>query len=190
MDSTQLVFYTLATLITFSSIMVVASRAPVISALFLVLDLFLLACVYATLNAHFVAAIQILVYTGAILVLFLFVIMLLNVEKKRTKPRIKPLDGMFITVVLVAFLYTLYRISSHYLPPLTAEPTNGSNTEAVGTLLFVEYLWAFELASFLILLAMVASIVITKKRDHYKQQEHTAAIPSATIAITKKSESQ
>jgi len=157
-----------------------------------VLDLFLLACVYATLNAHFVAVIQVLVYAGAILVLFLFVIMLLNVQRKRTKPRIKPLDLLFIAAVFVAFLYMLYRLVSYYLPPMPVEPSGGSNTEAVGKLLFVEYLWAFELASFLILLAMVASIVITKKRDPYQQQATTidAAIPSANIVITNKRSEQ
>ncbi|MDE3269600.1 MAG: NADH-quinone oxidoreductase subunit J [Pseudomonadota bacterium] len=164
MDSAPLVFYTLAALITFSSIMVVAARTPVISALFLVLDLFLLACVYASLNANFVAVIQVLVYAGAILVLFLFVIMMLNVPRVRSKPRIKALDGLLITMVMVAFLYMLYRVIAQYLSPLPVESAGGSNTEAVGKLLFVEHLWAFELASFLILLAMVASIVITKKR--------------------------
>lgn len=168
MDSNQIVFYILAALITFSSIMVVAARAPVISALFLVLDLFLLACVYASLNAHFVAVIQVLVYAGAILVLFLFVIMLLNVQRQRTKPRVKPLDMLLIATVFVAFLYMLYRVASHYLPPMPIATAGRSNTESVGKLLFVEYLWAFELASFLILLAMVASIVITKK----KRQAH------------------
>ena len=89
-----LIFYPLAVLILIASIMVVSARSAIVSALFLVLDLFLLACVYASLNAHFVAAIQLLVYAGAILVLFLFVIMLLNVDPDHSKRRLhllKPL---------------------------------------------------------------------------------------------------
>lgn len=157
-----LIFYSLATLIVLSSIMVISAQSAVISALFLVLDLFLLACLYASLNAHFVAVIQLLVYAGAILVLFLFVIMLLNVDPK-TSQRQVTLGG--ITLCSVALLVFL-AISYHLLPSVTELNSNDlgdNNTYRVAILLFTEYLWPFELASVLILLAMVASVVIARK---------------------------
>lgn len=160
--SEPLTFYSLATLIILSSIMVISARSAVISALFLVLDLFLLACLYASLNAHFVAVIQLLVYAGAILVLFLFVIMLLNVDPESGRRRVT-FGG--ITLCAVAVLVFL-AISYHLLPTVTELNINDlgeNNTYRVAILLFTEYLWPFELASILILLAMVASVIIARK---------------------------
>lgn len=158
-----LIFYSLATLIILSSIMVISARSAVISALFLVLDLFLLACLYASLNAHFVAVIQLLVYAGAILVLFLFVIMLLNVDPKSGQRQIT-FGG--VTLCAVAVLVFL-AISYHLLPTMTTELDTSKlgtdNTYRVAILLFTKYLWPFELASILILLAMVASVIIARK---------------------------
>ena len=160
--SEQLIFYSLATLIVLSSIMVISARSAVISALFLVLDLFLLACLYASLNAHFVAVIQLLVYAGAILVLFLFVIMLLNVDPQSGQRRVTFGGITLCTVAVLVFL----AISYHLLPTITELNTNDlgeNNTYRVAILLFTEYLWPFELASILILLAMVASVIIARK---------------------------
>ena len=158
----SLVFYPLAVLIVIASIMVVAARSAIISALFLVLDLFLLACVYASLNAHFVAVIQLLVYAGAILVLFLFVIMLLNVDPDRSKRRLYLPEALALLVALGVFgIIVLQLLPEQLVPPATAALEG--NTEQVGMLLFTTYLWPFELASFLILLAMVASVVIAKR---------------------------
>ena len=157
-----LIFYSLATLIILSSIMVISARSAVISALFLVLDLFLLACLYASLNAHFVAVIQLLVYAGAILVLFLFVIMLLNVDPKDGQRRITFGGITLCSVALLVFL----AISYHLLPTMTELDTSKlgtDNTYRVALLLFTKYLWPFELASILILLAMVASVIIARK---------------------------
>lgn len=162
-----LVFYPLAVLILLVSIMVVSARSAIVSALFLVLDLFLLACVYASLDAHFVAAIQLLVYAGAILVLFLFVIMLLNVDPDTSKRRLRLPETLTLLVALGVFGL----IGSQLLPAQldsvaqvnAPDAPQTSNTTAVGLLLFTSYLWPFELASFLILLAMIASVVIAKK---------------------------
>lgn len=168
-----LVFYPLAVLILVASIMVISARSAIVSALFLVLDLFLLACVYASLNAHFVAAIQLLVYAGAILVLFLFVIMLLNVDPDKSKRRLHLPEVFALLVTLGVFGF----IGLHLLPEqidsvaqVSAQATaETSNTTEVGMLLFTSYLWPFELASFLILLAMTASVVIAKKPRQSEQ---------------------
>ena len=162
-----LVFYPLAVLILIASIMVVAARSAIVSALFLVLDLFLLACVYASLNAHFVAAMQLLVYAGAILVLFLFVIMLLNVDPDSSQRRVRLPETFALLIALAVFGLVGLQLLPAQLDSITpvsqSSAPQTSNTTAVGMLLFTSYLWPFELASFLILLAMIASVVIAKK---------------------------
>lgn len=170
------VFHALAGLITLVSFMVVASKHPVKSAVFLVVDLFLLAAVYATLESHFVAAIQVLVYAGAVVVLFLFVIMLLNLQPDQLRglrfsapeavTLILSLIGMFIMIgVSVAGKPTGLGDGS-----LTVEAVadGGGNTYMVAMKLLTDFIWPFELASVLILLAIVAAVVIAKK-DHKDQ---------------------
>jgi NADH-quinone oxidoreductase subunit J len=167
----HVVFHTFALLITIVSICVVASRHPVKSAVFLVVDLFLLAGIYASLDSHFVAAIQILVYAGAIVVLFLFVIMLLNLQAEQLKGiKFTAVEAGTLLVTLIGFLVVIFTA-------LRGKPTGlgdgsmdvaaiegaGGNTQVVAMKLMTEFIWPFELASILILLAIVAAIVIAKK---------------------------
>ena len=166
----ELVFYALAALITIASIMVISSRNAVTSAMFLVMDLFLLAGLYATMDAHFVAAIQVLVYAGAIVVLFMFVIMLLNLAPaERTRVRIAPPELAVLIATIVGFLAVAVLLATGQPTgvsgQLTAEAIQkaGGNTFVVGMELYTHYLWPFELASILILLAIVAAVVIAKK---------------------------
>jgi NADH-quinone oxidoreductase subunit J len=168
---TQLyLFYVFAALVTFCSVMVVGSRNPVTSAVFLVFDLFLLAGIYAMMEAHFVAAIQVLVYAGAIVVLFVFVIMLLNLgDEIKGKLRISVPDIVMMGITGLSFVIIAFLVarapSLATVGEMTPEAISaaGGNTYVVGMVLFTKYLWPFELASILILLAMVASIVIAKK---------------------------
>jgi len=168
---TQLhLFYVFAGLITFCSVMVVGSRNPVTSAVYLVFDLFLLAGVYAMMEAHFVAAIQVLVYAGAIVVLFVFVIMLLNLgEEAHGKFRISVPDFVMMGITGLSFVIIAFLVARVPSIPVVGNMTPeaieaaGGNTYVVGMVLFTKYLWPFELASILILLAMVASVVIAKK---------------------------
>jgi NADH-quinone oxidoreductase subunit J len=145
--------------------MVVTSKNPVASAMFLVGDLFLLAGVYALLDAHFIAAIQVLVYAGAIVVLFLFVIMLLNLNpNENIKLSISAPDLFMLLVTFIGFTVIAGLVSSGQVPvEFTPPATAGGNTHSAGLVLFTKYLWPFELASMLILLAVVASVVIAKK---------------------------
>ena len=162
-------FYIFAFFVTVCSIMVVTARNPVTSAVFLVFDLFLLAGIYAMMEAHFVAAIQVLVYAGAIVVLFVFVIMLLNLETHPGKIRLSIPDVFMMGITGLSFVIIAFLIAR--VPPVVpvgdmtpeAIAAAGGNTYAVGMVLFTKYLWPFELASILILLAMVASVVIAKK---------------------------
>jgi len=165
------IFYALATLILLCSMMVVAGRNPVTSAIFLVLDLFFIAAVYATLEAHFAAVIQILVYAGAIVVLFLFVIMLLNMKSdelnsfKLTFPEAAVLGITIAGFFIIGILVMRDGPTGAGEGALSTEAIEaaGGNTLVVAMKMFTNYLWPFELASFLILLAIVASIMIARK---------------------------
>ncbi|MEI6397161.1 MAG: NADH-quinone oxidoreductase subunit J [Pseudomonadota bacterium] len=165
------IFHILAALITVVSIFVVASKHPVKSAVFLVIDLFLLAAVYASLDSHFVAAIQVLVYAGAILVLFLFVIMLLNLQPEQLRGlKFSVIESGTLLISLIGLLimiFTSFRGVQTGLGDGTLDvqaiEAAGGNTYVVGIKLLTSYIWPFELASILILLSIVAAIVIAKK---------------------------
>lgn len=167
----QSVFHILAGLITLSSLMVVLSRHPVKSAVFLVVDLFLLAGMYASMNSHFVAAIQVLVYAGAIVVLFLFVIMLLNLQEDQLKGmRFSAPEAGTLILSLIGFLILGFNVFRGAPTGLgeggmtnQAIESAGGNTYVVAMKLLTTYIWPFELASILILLSIVACIVIAKK---------------------------
>lgn len=171
-----LVFYAFAACITLLSLLVVAGKNPVACAIYLVGDLFLLAGVYALLNAHFIAAIQILIYTGAIVVLFVFVIMLLDLRSHEVqRTRLHAFEWAFLLFMFVGFVVMVWQMLGGEAPTgiqggLTDEviAEKGGHTYVIGLTLFSRYLWPFELASILILLAVVASVVISKKPDAKK----------------------
>jgi NADH-quinone oxidoreductase subunit J len=163
-----LIFYSLAGLITVVSLMVVLSRHPVKSAVFLVVDLFLIAALYATMEAHFVAAIQVLVYAGAIVVLFLFVIMLLNLNYEQLKSfKFSAVEAGSLVLTLFALIIVLFKaLGSSSAVEIVTTPQNTAemgNTKAIALELLSKYIWPFEVASVLILLAIVASVLIAKK---------------------------
>ena len=167
------VFYSLALLITMCSVMVTCARNPVTAAIFLVIDLFLIAGIYALQGAHFVAAVQVIVYAGAILVLFLFVIMVLNLAPNELEGSRKgAFEYLFMGLTSVAFIAIaiMLWISGSAPPASSGLAQETSNTENLGILLFSKYLWPFEIASILILLAIIASILIAKK-DHIKAKK-------------------
>lgn len=183
MTSELLVFYGFALLIAICSLMVILARNPVTSAVFLVGALFGMAALYATMEAHFIAAIQVLVYAGAIVVLFMFVIMLLNLapEAQRRFALSAP-EVLVLLVTIIGFSAIGTMLALDQPAAVSGEFTSaaieaaGGNTYVVGMQLFTKYLWPFELASVLILLAIVASVVIAKK-DVIKK-------PSATEPLT------
>jgi NADH-quinone oxidoreductase subunit J len=173
----QMIFYVLAIFTLVSAIGVILNKNPVVSAISLILHLLSIAGFYALMGAHFVAAIQILVYAGAIMVLFLFVVMLLNLKSDELEtPRIPNSERIFLFLTIFAFAMIAGVILKGGMDPRVSESVvtglDGaeSNTYQVGIQLFIKYLWPFELASLLILLAIIGSIVIAKKdktaKDH------------------------
>jgi NADH-quinone oxidoreductase subunit J len=163
-------FYTLAAFILGFAILVVTTKDTVHSVLYLVLDFLFVAALYVLLNAPFLAAIQILVYAGGIVVLYLFVVMLVNLKRppeahQDAHRRTKLGFGMAVAVLaeLVAIaVYTYGRPASTLIAPGAALPVTG-NTEEVGWLLYTSYLIPFEIASMLLLVAMIGAILLAKR---------------------------
>ena len=162
----MIVFGSLAGLITLCSILVVSLTNPVSAAVFLVIDLFLLGGVYALQGADFVAAIQIIIYTGAILVLFLFVIMILNLDPKRLLLAQKWRFGekFILLAVIASFTFVILKIFDFQKSNTTlASYSIGDNTQELALVLFRNYVWPFEMVSMLILVAIIGAISIARK---------------------------
>jgi NADH-quinone oxidoreductase subunit J len=139
------------------------SRNPVTSAMFLVLTIASLAGIFILLDAFFLAAVQILVYAGAVIVLFLFVIMLLNLkdEQRRQIRKFGLITGLISVLAISAvFARTFINARLHNTAPLPALP---GATRPLGELLFSQYLLPFEIVSILLLVAMVGTILLSKR---------------------------
>jgi NADH-quinone oxidoreductase subunit J len=156
-------------MLTVSSIFVVTRRNPVHSVVWMLILFVHIAGVYLFLNAEFLAAIQIIVYAGAILVLFLFVIMLLNLRPEEMgKQFLKQWPfGVIIGVVFIVF-FTLILAEITVLPQLgkySIERIQSVGTMmTIGTVLYTEYLFPFEIASLILLVAILGAVVLSKKK--------------------------
>jgi NADH-quinone oxidoreductase subunit J len=149
-----------------AALLTITAPAPVASALYLVVTLFCVAGLYVLLAAPFVAAIQIIVYAGAVIVLVLFVIMLLNLQAVEERISI-PWNAAGIAVagllLLVVFL-TVMSVSS-LLPRAAPLPSGFGTVSQIGRLLFSKYLYAFEVVSVLLLLAVIGAVALVRKPD-------------------------
>tara|TARA_A100001037_G_scaffold11054_1_gene10644 strand:- start:580 stop:1182 length:603 start_codon:yes stop_codon:yes gene_type:complete len=163
---TSIVFYLFASLLTLSGTMTILSRNPVHSALFLVLAFFSSAGLWLLLEAEFLAIALVLVYVGAVMVLFLFVVMMLDINTTKLREgfaRYFPI-AVFVAVIL---LYTLLQVvgRSNFglesVPVPEAKGPSYSNTEALGVSLFTEFLLPFEIAALILLVAIVSAIALT-----------------------------
>lgn len=164
----QGMFYSLAAITVFSAVMMLLQRNPVNSALFLILNFFCLGGLYLTLNAQFIAMVHILVYAGAIMVLFLFVIMLLNLgDDKRLIEHmgIRMYFGIAGSVGLLAELLYIFgfgdTMNSGQLSPASVEM---GTVEYIGKVLFTKFLFPFEITSFLLLAAIIGAVLLAKKK--------------------------
>ncbi len=162
-----IVFFYFASVIVVTAALVVALRNPVYNALALLVMFFHVAGLFVTLHAEFLAVIQILVYAGAILVLYLFVVMLLNL-KREERFHHQVTVGLFLGCVLFAEAVLLMlkgEVSLGNGLPAMGEATElaRGNTESIGELLFTTYLFPFEVASLILLVAMIGAVILTKK---------------------------
>ena len=162
----QVFFFYFALVIAASSVLVVALRNPIYSALSLLIMFFHVAGLYVTLHAEFLAAVQVIVYAGAILVLYLFVVMLLNLKQDERYHRQWPAAAaMGSVLVLEAVVITLVKERpSVGRPPVPQTAPEGlGNTEALSDVLYSTYLFPFEVASLILLVAMIGAIILAKK---------------------------
>ena len=159
----NLLFYIFSGLTLVFGALVVINRSPVTSAMFLVLAIASLAGLFVLLQAFFLAAVQVLVYAGAVIVLFLFVIMLLDLKEEQQR-RIKKVSLIAGLIVVGAILAALVDVVGHsrLSGPLPAATTEGG-TSQLGRLLFAQYLLPFEIVSVLLLVAMVGVVLLSKK---------------------------
>ena len=169
MEFKQLVFYFFATVLVFAAFMVITIRNPVKAALFLVLAFFSAAGLWLLLQAEFLAIALVLVYVGAVMVLFLFVVMMLDINQARMREgfgEYLPIGGL-VAVLLVlemAFILASGPFGTQQMPEPAALPANHSNTRALGRLLYTTYVYPFEIAALILLVAIVAAIALTLRR--------------------------
>ena len=167
-------FVILAVVTTIAAVLVIVQRNPVSSAIYLIITFFCLAGVYLLLQAEFIAVIQVLVYAGAIMVLFLFVIMLLNLEKEKrliARNRLQKVVGVLLGIVLLFQIGMIFRSALLRFSFLDGAKGNFSpekvtklgNTEVVARLLFTDFLLPFEITSVLLLVAIIGAIVLAKR---------------------------
>ena len=167
-------FFYFGSVIVLCAFLVVALRNPVHSVISLLVMFFHIAGLFVTLHAEFLAAVQLIVYAGAILVLFLFVVMLLNVPREDAAgwDRLHPLNrpgatriGALLAVMLIGQLvWALYRTPG--IGGAIGEGTTGiSDVGELGHVLFTDYMFAFEVTSILIIASMVGAVVLARKRD-------------------------
>jgi NADH-quinone oxidoreductase subunit J len=161
MHAPDILFYLFAALTLLCGVMVIVGRNPVNSAMFLVLTIICLAGLFVLLHAFFLAAVQVLVYAGAVIVLFLFVIMLLDLKEEQRR-KIKAVGAAAGVLSVLAIGLTFWRAISGTELPANVGMKEGSTLE-LGRLLFTGYALPFEILSVLLLVAMVGVILLSKK---------------------------
>jgi NADH-quinone oxidoreductase subunit J len=163
----QIVFWMLAAFVTFFAIFTITRRNPVTAVMSLVATFFGLAAIYATLSAHFLAVLQVLVYAGAIMVLFIFVVMILNREEV-TPLSFRPMRVLGVVAGVYLFVKFVDVVAVGMPTVVPSIPSDSFGTvAAVGDLLFRDFLYPFEAISILLLVAIVGGVVIS--RSHQKE---------------------
>ncbi|HZP64351.1 MAG TPA: NADH-quinone oxidoreductase subunit J [Terriglobales bacterium] len=164
--ATGFFFYFLSGLTLLGGILVITQKNPVHSALALILGLLSQAGLYLMLYAPFVAGVQIILYAGGIMVLFLFVIMLVSIERTQREEQFNKLwlVGLLSAGALGALFVLVYAKGTGLFPEGAAPPAESNNTQQVGQLLYGQYMFSFEIASLLLLVAIIGAVVMAKRR--------------------------
>ena len=176
-------FYFFSIIAVFSAIMVIASKNTVHSVFFLILDFISISCLFIMIGAEFLGMIMLIVYVGAVAVLFLFVVMMLNVVQQKDewfKGKIFTSHIPFGSLIsIIIFLELIIVIGGWKYKPNLVETTsiqidkNFTNTHALGNLIYTDYIHLFQLAGLILLVAMIGAIVLTyRKREGVKRQSY------------------
>ena len=192
-----LAFYLFSAVTVFAAVMVISSKNPVHSVLFLILAFFNSAGLFVLLGAEFLAMILVVVYVGAVAVLFMFVVMMLDIniaELKQGFLQYLPLGGVVGLILLLELILALggFIISSQSQSSIAAPRPNANevtNTEAIGNLIYTNYIYFFQAAGLILLVAMIGAIVLThRSRENVRKQNISDQInrrPQDTIEIKK-----
>ncbi len=184
MEFKTFAFYFFALILVFAGLRVITARNPVHSAMFLVLSFFTAACLWMLLEAEFLAITLVLVYIGAVMVLFLFVVMMLDINLDRLREgfwRWFPVGGLVAVIMVVEMGVMLWQPFGGAEAP-APQPADYSNTKALGRLLYTEYVYPFEIAAVILLVAIVAAIALTlRRRPGTKHQD-----PAKQVVVRRK----
>ncbi|MEE9142225.1 MAG: NADH-quinone oxidoreductase subunit J [Gammaproteobacteria bacterium] len=172
----EILFYLFATILIGAAVGVITSRNPVHAALFLVLAFVNSAFLWLLAEAEFLAIVLVLVYVGAVMVLFLFVVMMLDINTERMREgftRYAPLAAAVTLVVAFQIGYVVWAktLGISFIDVPEPKPAGYSNTKELGSVLYTDYLYPFEIAAVILLVAIVAAIALTmRRRPELKQQ--------------------
>lgn len=177
-----IIFYVFAFITVTAATAVVTARNPIHAALSLVLTFFTSAVIWMTLEAEFLAISLVLVYVGAVMVLFLFVVMMLDINIARLREgfsRVLPL-GIIVAVIMLLLMWSVVTsdvFSLNSVGSPVPKPADFSNTKALGSVLYTDYVFAFEIAAVILLVAIIAAISLTmRKRPRTKFQNSSDQI--------------
>lgn len=172
----QIIFYCFSALLLFSATMVITVRNPVRAALFLVLAFFTSAGIWLLLEAEFLALTLVLVYVGAVMVLFLFVVMMLDINLTSLQEgftRYLPLGILVAALITIEMLAVLG--AAHFgldiVPAPDPQPDDYSNTRAIGLVLYTTYVYPFEIAAVILTVAIVAAITLTLRENKSRKAQ-------------------
>ena len=184
MNLETIIFYVFAAVLVFAALRVITARNPVHSALFLVLAFFTAAAIWMLLRAEFLAITLVLVYVGAVMVLFLFVVMMLDINLDRIRAGFWSYLPLGATIAFLMVMEMILVLGGRYFGlqalPAPADPGKAySNTRELGKVLYTDYVYPFELAAVLLLVAIIAAIALTmRKRKDTKYKD-----PSRQVAV-------
>ena len=177
MELKTAIFYVLSTILVASSLRVITAKNPVHAVLFLVLGFFSAGGLWLLLQAEFLAIVLVVVYVGAVMVLFLFVVMMLHIDIERLREGFWSHMPVAVGVgVMMVFEMALVLTGRYFSPESLPEPAAAgpgySNTKELGRLLFSDYVYPFELASVILLVAIIAAVVLTKREAKDKKEQN------------------
>jgi NADH-quinone oxidoreductase subunit J len=164
--ATPFFFYLLSGIMLIGGILVITRKNPVHSALALIVTLLAQASIYLMLYAPFVAGVQIILYAGGIMVLFLFVIMLVSIDRVQRERQFNSqwVAGIIAATALGGLLIAVYTKGKDIFPEHALPMVENDNTQQIATILYGPYMFAFEIASLLLLVAIIGAVVMAKKR--------------------------
>jgi NADH-quinone oxidoreductase subunit J len=187
---TAILFYIFAAILLVSAAMVVSARNPVHSVLFLILAFFNAAALFLIAGAEFLAMILVIVYVGAVAVLFLFVVMMLDVDFIKLRGGIQRYWMVGATVGAVLFLELLMVVGGWTLAPaavrlrMSPMPAGVSNTEALGRILYTDYVFLFQTAGLILMVAMIGAIVLTLRDRKTSRHQNIRRQTERTVTET------